>query len=67
MKSYKFLFPILTLGAFAVSCDTDIETVKDQGHEIVEKPVISELYYQNLRDYKQTDHEIAFGWFSGYG
>lgn len=67
MKSYKFILPVLALGAFATSCDTDIETVKDQGHEIVQPPVISELYYQNLRDYKKTDHEIAFGWFSGYG
>ena len=24
-------------------------------------------YYQNLRDYKESDHEIAFGWFAQYG
>lgn len=67
MKSYKFVLPVLVLGAMAVSCDTDIETVSLPGEGVVDKPVISELYYQNLRDYKKTDHEIAFGWFSGYG
>lgn len=67
MKSYKFILPVLALGAFATSCDTDIETVQDQGGNVVEPVNVSELYYQNLREYKATDHEIAFGWFSKYG
>lgn len=67
MKSYKFILPILALGAFAVSCDNDIETVKDQGHDVVAPTKYSELYYQNLREYKATDHEIAFAWFNFYG
>lgn len=68
MKPYKFIIPVLAVcGMVAVSCDDDIETVKDQGKEVVAKPSISPLYYQNLREYKASDHEIAFGWFSGYG
>lgn len=67
MKSYKLILPVLALGAIAVSCDDDIETVKDQGKDIVPPVTFSELYYQNLREYKASDHEIAFAWFSKYG
>lgn len=67
MKSYKLILPVLALGAFATSCDTDIETVQDQGDYVVKPVQVSELYYQNLREYKASDHEIAFGWFSKYG
>lgn len=67
MKTYKFILPAMVMGAMLASCDNDIETIKDQGHEIVPPTKYSELYYQNLRDYKKTDHEIAFAWFSNYG
>jgi len=47
---------------FIASCDTDIES------ESIQNPyTYSDLYYQNLRDYKASDHPIAFGWFSQYG
>lgn len=46
--------------AFA-SCDTDIEN-----KEIGRPYTYSDLYYQNLRDYKNSDHSIAFGWFNNY-
>lgn len=58
---------MLLLGAAFTACDNDIETVTDMGQEVVAPPKYSELYYQNLREYKKTDHEIAFGWFSKYG
>lgn len=67
MKAYKFILPVLALGAFVASCDDDIETVKDNGKDIVGPTKYSELYYQNLREYKASDHEIAFAWFSNYG
>lgn len=45
-----------------VSCDTDIES------ESIQHPyTYSDLYYQNLRDFKASDHEISFGWFAQYG
>lgn len=51
---------ILAVGV--ISCDTDIES-KD-----IQKPLTYDnLYYQNLRDYKASDHSIAFMWFAQYG
>lgn len=67
MKAYKFILPILALAGFATSCDTEIENVVEQGDYVVKPLNISELYYQNLREYKETDHAICFGWFSKYG
>ncbi|MDE7442833.1 MAG: glycosyl hydrolase [Muribaculaceae bacterium] len=67
MKSFKYILPVIAMGAFVASCDTDIETVQEQGGYVVPPVQVSELYYQNLREYKATDHEIAFGWFSKYG
>ena len=43
------------------ACDTDDEA------EVVQKPyTYADLYYQNLRDYKASDHSIAWGWFADY-
>lgn len=52
----------MVLAAGMASCDTDIES-KD-----IQKPLTyDDLYYQNLRDYKASDHSIAFMWFAQYG
>lgn len=49
---------IAIVGIFS-SCSTDVE------NEEIQKPLThSPLYYQNLRDYKASDHEISFMWFS---
>jgi hypothetical protein len=59
-KIFILLF-ILGAGLTAVSCSNDIES------ETIQKPyTYSDLYYQNLRDYKASDHSIAFGWFADY-
>lgn len=43
-----------------VSC-TDVENVE------VQKPyTYSEQYYQNLRDYKASEHQVSFMWFADY-
>lgn len=53
------------MGGMMASCDTDQEAI---ALEEVQKPyTYADLYYQNLRDYKATDHSIAFGWFAEYG
>lgn len=44
------------------ACNTDIESISIQNPY-----TYSDLYYQNLRDYKASDHSISFGWFSQYG
>lgn len=67
MKSYKFILPILALAAMATACDGDIETVQEMGQNVVQPFHASELYYQNLRDYKASEHPISFCWFSKYG
>lgn len=63
MKILKYIVPaFVALSAVFTSCDTDIESKE------VQKPyTYSDLYYQNLRDYKASDHSIAFGWFAQYG
>lgn len=61
MKLFKYLFAFAILGHMVTSCDTDTEA------EMIQKPyTYSELYYQNLRDYKSSDHSIAWGWFADY-
>ena len=51
----------MLLGGMFASCDTDIENV-----EIVKPTTYDAQYYKNLRDYKASDHQIAWGWFSDY-
>lgn len=61
MKLINKIFPFM-LGAIALaSCDTDIENT-----DVIDPYTYSPLYYQNLRDYKASDHSIAWGWFSDY-
>lgn len=61
MKISRILLSISFAAALFVACDTDVENV-----EIYDNYSYSPLYYQNLRDYKATDHSIAWGWFSDY-
>jgi len=61
MKIFKYILPIFILSALFVACDTDDEAV------VIQDPYTYEdLYYQNLRDYKASDHSIAWGWFADY-
>lgn len=62
MKLNKYVFVLPAIAGLLTSCNTDIES------ESIQNPyTYSDLYYQNLRDYKASDHEIAFGWFAQYG
>ena len=62
MRTIKYLLVIIIMGGMMVSCDKDIEAIA------VQTPyTYSDLYYQNLRDFKASDHPISFGWFSQYG
>lgn len=62
MKTIKYLLALVALIGVVASCDTDVEAEDPRGPY-----TYSDLYYQNLRDYKSSDHEIAFGWFAQYG
>lgn len=61
MKKIKYIL-VLVMGLLIYSCDTDIETT-----DIQTPYTYSDLYYQNLRDFKASDHSISFGWFAQYG
>ncbi len=61
MRTYKYLLTFIVLLTVMLSC-TDIES------ESIQSPyTYSDEYYQNLREYKASNHSIAFGWFSQYG
>lgn len=62
MKISKYLISMLAMGAMLSACNDDIDNDK-----VIDPYTYSDLYYQNLRDYKNSDHEIAFGWFAQYG
>lgn len=54
-----FSFALLT-GAYFVSC-TDVE------NEVIQEPyTYSEQYYENLRAYKASNHQVSFMWFADY-
>ena len=58
MKTMKYILAALTVGGMMASCNTDIESLT------IQRPLTyDDQYYQNLRDYKESDHEIAFGLF----
>lgn len=62
MKIFRYLLPVMFIGAgFFTSCDTDPEP-----EQVVFPYTYSDLYYQNLRDYKASDHQLAWGWFADY-
>lgn len=55
------LFSFVVTLCATTSCDTDVENLQ------IQKPyTYSDLYYQNLRDYKKSDHAVSFMWFSDY-
>jgi hypothetical protein len=59
MKAIKYLLALALAGGLMTACDTDIE------NDSIQNPkTFSDLYYQNLRDYKASDHEISFMWFA---
>lgn len=62
MKRNYVYFLFTYLLAFIVSsCDTDIEPEVIQAENVYD-----EEYYQNLREYKKSDHAICYGFYAGY-
>ncbi len=64
MMKFKFkiasLFSATLLAGAIVSC-TDVENIE------IQKPyTYSDQYYENLRTYKASDHQLSFMWFSDY-
>lgn len=55
-KLYRYI--ILGLVVAFVACDTDVETIGYNSQVNVD--------YAALRAYRETDHELAFGWLGGW-
>ncbi|WP_295730485.1 glycoside hydrolase family 18 [uncultured Muribaculum sp.] len=62
MKILRYLSAMAALTALA-ACD-DVKSIPME--EIRPPYTYGDAYYENLRDYKASDHEIAFGWFADY-
>lgn len=61
MKIMKYIMPLLLITCMFASCDTDVENAM-----VVAPTTYGPQYYKNLRDYKKSDHSIAWGWFADY-
>lgn len=63
----KWIAPFL-LGATLVGCNdwTTPELENFEDYPLTE-PAKPESYYEALRAYKKTKHEISFGWYAGWG
>lgn len=61
MKIMKYIMPLLLIACMFASCDTDVENAT-----VVGPTTYGPQYYKNLRDYKKSDHAIAWGWFADY-
>lgn len=60
-KIISKIFTLFALAIAVVACETDIENIP------IQKPIEKDgQYYENLRAYKKSDHQIAFGWFGGW-
>ena len=61
MKIMKYIMPLLLIACMFASCDNDVENAT-----VVAPTTYGPQYYKNLRDYKKSDHSIAWGWFTDY-
>ena len=60
-KIINRIFSFFVLAIIIVACDTEIENIP------LQEPVVRDAqYYENLRAYKKSKHQLAFGWFGGW-
>mgnify|MGYP004520714459 FL=1 len=64
-KIFMYMFALVATLSFMASCDdwtdTEIKNPTDLTHTNK-----SDAYYKQLREYKKSDHEVAFGWFGNW-
>ena len=58
-----YLLSFLSVMGFMISCDTIPEALSIQNGNPY---TYDDQYYQDLRDYKASDHQLCFVWFSDY-
>lgn len=62
---YKFLLGLLVLPIALTACNDWVETeIKNPADLIMSNK--TEDYYARLREYKKSDHPVAFGWFGNW-
>lgn len=63
MKILKKILLLCFLSFSFISC---IDEVDPEPQKVGEAEPKGEEYYKNLREYKKSDHAVAFGWFGGW-
>lgn len=61
-KILQFALTIFSLSLVAASCSDWVEIENKKIQDLEGTPKSAE-YYANLRAYKESDHQVAFGWF----
>jgi len=61
MKAFKYILGLIAVGGLMVSCDTDVEN-----KTVIHPTTYDSQYYENLRNYKKSEHSIMFGYFADY-
>jgi len=64
MKKFRILFNVAVLASMMCSlsaCDTDPETI-----EIQDLTTYDEQYFENLRAFKASDHEISYAYYAAW-
>lgn len=61
LKKIFFICAVAMMGLSFTSCDTDVETETIQGLKTYDAQ-----YYKNLRDYHNSDHQIAYAYYASW-
>lgn len=64
MKKISLLYTLCL--SLLASCFTSCSDWTDMEAEAFHEEMTSDEYYAALRAYKQTDHQLSFGWFGGW-
>lgn len=62
---YCFIISLLSLSVAFTSCDDWVE-VEPKFSEKTDGSIFDEDYYASLREYKESDHPVTFGWFGNW-
>ncbi|MCC8034598.1 MAG: glycoside hydrolase family 18, partial [Rikenellaceae bacterium] len=65
-KRILYIMSLLVFATALVACDTEPDNVRVQFPDDQSDFVRDEAYYERLREYKKTDHALAFGWYGSW-
>ena len=61
----KYIFSVVALASAALGCLTSCDTT-EEALEIQKLTTYDDQYYQNLRDFKKSDHEISYVYYAAW-